>query len=98
MEKYPELDIRVTEMKTQDIQQALHAGDLDAGIIASKLEDSFLTEETLFYEQFYAYVSRKEPSFKHEVIRTSDITGERLWLCLLYTSTPYEFKKAQESL
>ena len=33
-EKYPELDIRVTEMKTQDIQQALHAGDLDAGIIA----------------------------------------------------------------
>ena len=73
MEKYPELDIRVTEMKTQDIQQALHAGDLDAGIIASKLEDTFLTEETLFYEQFYAYVSRKEPSFKHDVIRTSDI-------------------------
>ena len=66
MEKYPE--------------QALHAGDLDAGIIASKLEDTFLTEETLFYEQFYAYVSRKEPSFKHDVIRTSDITGEHLWL------------------
>ena len=80
MEKYPELDIRVHRDETQDIQQALHAGDLDAGIIASKLEDSFLTEETLFYEQFYAYVSRKEPSFKHEVIRTSDITGERLWL------------------
>lgn len=80
MEKYPELDIRVTEMKTQDIQQALHAGDLDAGIIASKLEDTFLTEETLFYEQFYAYVSRKEPSFKHDIIRTSDITGEHLWL------------------
>ena len=80
MEKYPELDIRVTEMKTQDIQQALHAGDLDAGIIASKLEDTFLTGETLFYEQFYAYVSRKEPSFKHDVIRTSDITGEHLWL------------------
>ena len=49
-------------------RQALHAGDLEAGIIASKVEDSFLTEETLFYEQFYAYVSRKEPSFKHEVI------------------------------
>lgn len=78
--KYPELDIRVTEMKTQDIQQALHVGDLDAGIIASKLEDTFLTEETLFYEQFYAYVSRKESSFKHDMIRTSDITGEHLWL------------------
>lgn len=80
MEKYPELDIRVTEMKTQDIQQALHSGDIDAGIIANKLEDSFLTEKTLFYEKFYGYVSRKEPLFKHDVIRTSDITGERLWL------------------
>ncbi|MEY8707553.1 hydrogen peroxide-inducible genes activator [Bacteroides faecichinchillae] len=80
MEKYPELDIRVTEMKTQDIQQALHSGDIDAGIIANKLEDSFLIEETLFYEQFYGYVSKKELLFKHEVIRTSDITGERLWL------------------
>lgn len=79
MEKYPELDIRVTEMKTQNIQQALHAGDIDAAIIASKLEDTFLKEETLFYETFFGYVSCKEP-FKHDVIRTSDITGERLWL------------------
>ena len=75
MEKYPELDIRVTEMKTQNIQQALHAA-----IIASKLEDTFLKEETLFYEIFFGYVSCKEPLFKHDVIRTSDITGERLWL------------------
>ena len=80
MEKYPELDIRVTEMKTQNIQQALHAGDIDAAIIASKLEDTFLKEETLFYETFFGYVSCKEPLFKHDVIRTSDITGERLWL------------------
>lgn len=80
MEKYPELDIRVAEMKTQDIQQALHAGDIDAAIIASRLESPFLSEETLFYEKFYGYVSRKEPLFKHDVIRTSDITGERLWL------------------
>ena len=70
MEKYPELDIRVTEMKTH----------IDAAIIASKLEDTFLKEETLFYETFFGYVSCKEPLFKHDVIRTSDITGERLWL------------------
>lgn len=80
MEKHPELDVRVTEMKTQDIKQALMAGEVDAAIIASQLEESELTEETLFYEQFYGYVSRKEPLFKHELLRTSDITGERLWL------------------
>ncbi len=44
------------------------------------MEDTFLKEETLFYETFFGYVSCKEPLFKHDVIRTSDITGERLWL------------------
>ena len=80
MEKHPELDIRVAEMKTQDIREALQAGDIDAAIIASKLEDASMAEETLFYERFFGYVSRKEPLFKHDVVRTSDITGERLWL------------------
>lgn len=80
MEKYPELDVRVTEMKTQDIRQALRDGEIDAAILASILDEPSLSEEILFYEQFFGYVSRKEPLFKHEVIRTSDITGERLWL------------------
>lgn len=80
MEKHPELDVRVTEMKTKDIRQALRAGEIDAAILASLLEDATLSEEILFYEQFYGYVSRKESLFKHDVIRTSDITGERLWL------------------
>lgn len=80
VEKYPELHLRVTEMKTQDIRQALLVGEVDAAIIASLLEDASFSEETLFYEQFYGYISRKEPLFKHDVIRTSDITGERLWL------------------
>lgn len=80
MEKYPDLDIRVTEMKTQDIRRALLSGEADAAIIASLLEDGSLSEEILFYEQFYGYVSRKESLFKHDMIRTSDITGERLWL------------------
>lgn len=80
IEKYPELDIQVTEMKTQDIRQALHTGDIDAALMATRMEDASLTETPLFYEQFFGYVSRKEPLFKHPMIRTSDITGERLWL------------------
>ena len=78
MEKYPELDIRVTEMKTQDIQQALHAGDLDAGIIASKLEDTFLTEETLFYEQFSTFYH------SHKGFHTSQTIGHLINLHSLH--------------
>lgn len=34
MNEYPEMDIRVTEMKTEDIHKALKHGDIDAAILA----------------------------------------------------------------
>lgn len=80
MEQYPEMDIRVTEMKTNDIRKSLLAEEIDAAIIANLPEENAFCGETLFYEEFYGYVSRKEALFKHDLIRTSDITGERLWL------------------
>jgi LysR family transcriptional regulator, hydrogen peroxide-inducible genes activator len=80
MEDYPEIDIRVTEMKTQDVLAALATGKIDAAVIATAEDDKSLKAETLFYEQFLGYVSRKESIFKNEMIRTADISGERLWL------------------
>ena len=80
MEDYPDLDIRVTEMKTQDVLVALGAGKVDAAILATVVTDKSLQAETLFYEQFLGYVARKEPIFKNEMIRSTDISGERLWL------------------
>ncbi|WP_071147815.1 hydrogen peroxide-inducible genes activator [Bacteroides ihuae] len=80
MEQYPEMDIRVTEMKTNDIRKSLLSEEIDAAIIANLPEENIFCGETLFYEEFYGYVSRKEALFKHDLIRTSDITGERLWL------------------
>jgi len=80
MEDYPDLDIRVTEMKTQDVLVALAMGKVDAAILATVVTDKSLQAETLFYEQFLGYVARKESIFKNEMIRTTDISGERLWL------------------
>ena len=39
-----------------------------------------LQQTPLFYEQFFVYVSRKDILFNSEVIRTSDLNGEQLWL------------------
>ncbi len=80
MKKYPQLDIRVVEMKTNDIKKALHTGEIDTGIVASLDGMEDFRQTTLFYEQFYAYVSREDALFANEVIRTSDLTGEQLWL------------------
>ena len=80
MKKYPDLDIRVVEMKTNDIKKALQTGEVDAGIVASLAGMEELQQTPLFYEQFFAYVSREDALFNNEVIRTSDLNGEQLWL------------------
>ena len=80
MKKYPDLDIRVVEMKTNDIKKALQTGEIDAGIVASLAGMEEVQQTPLFYEQFFAYVSREDALFNNEVIRTSDLNGEQLWL------------------
>ena len=80
MKKYPDLDIRVVEMKTNDIKKALQTGEIDAGIVASLAGMEELQQTPLFYEKFFAYVSREDALFNNEVIRTSDLNGEQLWL------------------
>lgn len=80
MKKYPDLDIRVVEMKTNDIKKALQTGEIDAGIVASLAGMEELQQTPLFYEQFFAYVSREDALFNNEVIRTSNLNGEQLWL------------------
>ena len=78
--KYPELDVRVVEMKTDECLTSLAAGSVDAAILATVVEDKLLQSTVLYYEQFFGYVSRNEPLFKKNLIRTADINGERLWL------------------
>ena len=81
MKKYPSLDIRVKEMKTHEIKSALLQGDIDAGILAAidGLED--FAQTSLFYERYVGYVSREDPLFARESIRTSDVAASgQLWL------------------
>lgn len=80
MNDYPDMDLRITEMKTEEMKKALLRGDIDAGI-AAKLEDMDSFDcETLFYEQFYAYVAQNDVLFDKENIKTADLKGEYLWL------------------
>ena len=81
MKKYPTLDIRVREMKTYQIKEALLQGDIDAGILATIEGLEEYEQTTLFYEKYIGYVSREDALFKKEVIRTADVASSReLWL------------------
>ena len=74
MRKYPEMDIRVAEMKTEDIKRALRHDDIDAGILAQLDDMNDFNVTPLFFEQFFAYVAREDNLFKNKTIKTSDLT------------------------
>lgn len=80
LEKNPGLDIRMSEMKTNDCLKTLMSGKIDAAIIASQTDEKQFISYTLYYEQFFGYVAPSEATFKKEVLRTADINGEHLWL------------------
>ena len=79
-EQHAELDIRILEMQTAPTLEALTKGDIDAAIIANAPTESNLQGTLLYYEEFFGYVSRNESVFKNELIRSADISDERLWL------------------
>lgn len=79
-EKHPDLDIRILEMKTAPTLTALLNGEIDAAIIANQPTELQLQGDTLYYEQFFAYVAHTESIFKKDLIRTADVNDERLWL------------------
>ena len=80
MNKYPDMDVRIVEMKTEDLKRALVRGDVDAGILAQLEGLEEFDSMSLFYEQFFAYVADGDPLFNKESIKTADLTGEYLWL------------------
>lgn len=80
MAKNKKLDIQVSEMKTKDIKQALNEGKIDAGILANIDGLDEYHQIPLFYEQYFAYVSKGSGLFDKELVRTSDLANEQLWL------------------
>lgn len=79
-EKHHELDLRVMEMKTADIKQALDRGEIDAAVMVNIGNLDAFNCSTLYYEQFFAYVSRNDALFARDSIKTSDLNNEFLWL------------------
>lgn len=80
IDDHPEMDVRITEMKTADIKKALMHGDIDAGILA-RIDglDDFVCHN-LFYEQFMAYVAATDRLTNLRTIRVADLKDEFLWL------------------
>lgn len=77
---YPALNLNIREMVTRDIIHDLKSNKLDFGLAATPLNDAFVREQVLFYEEMYLYVSRKNDLIEKKYILPDDINPDQLWL------------------
>src|SRR5205814_7616455 len=78
--KFPEVNLIVNELTTDQIIYQLKNDLLDCGIMASPIKDKHLNEETLFYEEFVAYVSPSNKLGKKTTIKQEDLDLTDIWI------------------
>lgn len=77
----PELHVNFVEKLTSECLADLESGQMDLAVLATLPEGSSRLEATpLFYEEFFGYVSRQEPLFAQNFIRSTEVDPSRLWL------------------
>lgn len=78
--RYPGLRLRVAELQTDGIVEGLQKGQLDAGILATPVDNPDLTERLLFRESFVAYLAPEHRLSSSRRIRIDQLRREDLWL------------------
>lgn len=78
--KYPHVNIRVNEYKTEDIIKKLESDELDAAILVTPLGHDQIIERHLFFEPFYGYMALEHPLAKKKTLGEGELLGDDLWL------------------
>ena len=80
LKKYPLLKIKITEMNTEQIIEKLKRHHLDAGILATPLNNAAIKELPVYYEEFVVYASKEEKLMTKKFLSPADINTHHLWL------------------
>ncbi len=78
--RFPRLKLLLVEEKSPEILARLHAGQLDAGLLALPVNDDQLHCQFLFEEPFLLAVPGSHPLAARGSLRVKDLAGERLLL------------------
>ncbi len=77
---FPQLQLMVKEMQSEEIIGALKKDALDIGVMVTPIEDSSIREIVLFYEPFLVYTSEQSALYKKKTVTAQDIKLKELWL------------------
>lgn len=78
--EHPDIDLYVEEARIATIIQKLERAELDLALLATPLNNNELLEIPIYTERFVAYVSPNEHIYQHEVLDTSALPIENVWV------------------
>ncbi len=78
--EYPEIELSIDELKTDEILEKLERDELDVGLLVTPLEGASFIERALYYEPFVLFFSPDHPLLSKDHINEGDIKLRELWL------------------
>lgn len=80
VKRYPELEVSVEELMSEQIIDRLKEDRLDVGLLVTPLQDKDLLETPLFYELFVVYMASDHALNQEHRIDYSELDTRELWL------------------
>lgn len=77
--QYPNLQLSIIELITEDVIELVKQGDIDLGIIATPVDAKGVSFNKLFYEKFYLFVSDQNKLMQNDSIKMKDLEMNDLW-------------------
>jgi len=79
-QKFPDLDLRMSEMQTHQIIEALQVDEIDVGILATPLQISKIFEYPLYFEPFSVLCRKQHPLAEQKKVNGSYLKSDDIWL------------------
>lgn len=80
LKKYPDVQLNIEELTTDEIIQRLNKDLIDVGILATPIEKARFNEIPLYQEKMLAYVSPFHPLWNKKEIDLNAIDPKDIWL------------------
>ena len=77
---HPLVELVFEELLTKEILEKLGSDHLDAAIIATPADQSYIYTEDLYVEPFVAYLSATHPLIEKEKLTVNDLDRTNIWL------------------
>ena len=78
--QFPQIQLKVQEVVTEQIEELLKKDLLDAGILVTPLYNQNIIEQSLYYEEMMIYLNAGHPLVSKPVIQVDDIATPDIWL------------------